>query len=94
MHLSIKYQTILYVNESNISIPQKTFLPKKKKHFYISLTELGFFYNYDYFYYFIHEKAFEVCFYAIFFAFMFRLRNIKFLLQKSSINSLQNTLLI
>ena len=74
--------------------PKKHFYLKKKKHFYISLTKFGFFYNYDYFYYFIHEKAFEVCFYATFFVFIFRLRNIKFLLQKPSINFPQNTVLI
>ena len=46
--------------------PKKHFYQKKKKHFYISLTKLGFFYNYDYFPYFIHKKVFEVCFYATF----------------------------
>ena len=60
----------------------------------MSLTELEFFYNHDYFPCFIHKKAFKFYFYSTFLFFMLRLRNIKFLLQKSSINLPQNTLLI
>ena len=46
--------------------PQKTFLPKKKKHFYISLTELGFFIIIKYLYYFVRQKVFKILFYSTF----------------------------
>ena len=48
MYLAIKYQYILYTLDSNDSISFKTFLPKKKKVFYMDIIgEYATFYKYQ-----------------------------------------------
>ena len=47
MYLSIKYQSILYTSNAVNSITFKTFLPKKKKVFYMDIIgEYAVFYKY------------------------------------------------
>lgn len=73
----MKYQTILYTLNPSFSILYKTFLPKKKKVFYIYIIAFcSIFYKDTLNYYSEPFLALNLSFYVI------KFRNIKFLLQK------------
>ena len=73
----MKYQTILYILNPSFSILYKTFLPKKKKVFYIYIIAFcSVFYKDTLNYYSEPFLALNLSFYVI------KFRNIKFLLQK------------